>query len=427
MAEDVSQSPQTSLPKQAGGWAEVKAYYRFLDHDRIDPQQIGQAHRKQVYQAMAAHPRILLVQDDTDLQAVKIDGGKHVQHSTLAVTPDGSVLGVLQQAWFTRTKPAEGETRLQRHSRWRESCVWPDAARAIGHAPSDCRWIHVADRASDDLAFMSACEEMGHGFVIRARHDRRVDGATDKLWSRMEGVKEKGKLTVTVGAQRDASGRVTRRQRKATVAVAVATVQLEQPWNHPGDVGPRTVQAIHLREVDPPEDVEAIDWMLLTSEPVDSFADACRIVRDYEIRWVIEEWHRVLKEGCRLEASQLEKIENLQRLAAILSIVAVRLLQLRDLTDPDRSPQTADDAGALQRTCPAMWIEIVAALAEEDPQTLTPRLFFLTIAKQGGYLARTSDGRPGWKTVWRGWYDIVQMVRGATLLQKITAQAKRYG
>jgi len=401
----MSESPQMSLPKQAGNWADLKAAYRLLDNDRVDPHQIGQTHRQQVYRAMADHSRVLLVQDDTDLQAVKIAGGEHVQHSTLAVTPDGSVLGVLQQAWFTRPKPAKDETRRQRMDRWRASCVWSDAAKTIGHAPNGCRWIHVADRAADDLAFMNACVEMGHGFVIRARHDRRVDEATDKLWSRLADASPIGGMTVTVGQQRDDCGRVTRRQRRAKVELAIATVQLEPPWNHPGNHAPRTVQAIHLREVDPPCDVEPIDWMLLTSEPVENLQQACRIVRDYECRWVIEEWHRVLKEGCRLEASQLDAIENLQRLAAILSIIAVRMLQLRDLADPQRSPQTAADPQALARTCPPRWIAIVAALAGRDPQELTPRQFYLTIAQRGGHPARKCDGRPGWKTLWRGWYN----------------------
>jgi hypothetical protein len=418
VAAAMSESPQMSLPKQAGGWADLKAAYRLLDNERIDPTAIGQVHRAQVLAAAADHPVVLLIQDDSDLQAVKIAGGQHVQHSTLAVAPGGPLLGVVQQAWFTRLSVPPDETRTQRMGRWRESCVWSDAAAAIGPAPGTCRFIHVADRAADDLNFMAACDAQGHGFVIRAQHDRRVDESGQKLWSRLAEAPTLGSLEVTVGEQRDGRGRIVRRQREATVAVAAATVELRPPQNHPGDHPPRTVQAIHLREVDPPEDAEPIDWMLLTGEPVETFADAVRLVGYYQQRWVIEEWHRALKEGCRLEQCQLASIENLRRLAALLSIIAVRLLQLRDLADPERQPSTADQPEALRRTCPALWVRLVAALAGTDPTQLTPRQFFLTIAKRGGHLARKRDGRPGWKTLWRGWYDITQMVRGAELIHQ---------
>lgn len=405
------------MPKQQGNWADLKAAYRLLDNDRIDPAAIGQTHRQQTRLSTAEHPLVLLVQDDTDLQSVKIQGGRHVQHSTLAVSPDGRVLGVMQQAWFTRRAPAAGETRKQRMARWRESCVWSDAARAIGPAPEGCRYLHVADRAADDLNFIVTCRDQGHGFVIRARHDRRLSDDGDKLWATLQHSPTRGALTVHVGAQRDELGRIVRRSRQAQVHLAAATVTLPSPWNHPCEHAPQTVGAIHLREVDPPADSAPIDWMLLTSEAVASFEDARRIVGYYQQRWVIEEWHRALKEGCRLEHSQLESIENLQRLVALLSIIAVRMLQLRDLADPKRAGATIDDPAALQRTCPGLWIAVVAALAGIDPMRLTPRRFHLAIAQRGGYLNRPRDGRPGWKVLWRGWYDITQMVRGAELMQ----------
>ena len=405
------------MPKQHGNWADLKAAYRLLDNDRIDPQAIGQSHRQQTCLSAADHPVVLLVQDDTDLQAVKIPGGRHVQHSTLAVLPDGQLLGVMQQAWFTHRKPPADETRKQRMARWRESCVWSDAAEAIGPAPDGCRYLHVADRASDDLNFIAACRTQSHGFVIRARHDRRVDESGHKLWPTLTKAPSLGQLTVTVGKQTGGCGKSARRQREATVRIAAATVTLPPPWNHPGDHQPQTVAAIHLHEIDAPADADPIDWMLLTSEPVENFEQARAIISYYQHRWVIEEWHRVLKEGCRLEQSQLESVDNLQRLAALLSVIAVRLLQLRDLADPERTGPAADDPAALQRTCPRLWIAVVAALANVDPMKLTPRRFFLAIAQRGGHLNRQRDGRPGWKVLWRGWYDIAHMVRGAERMQ----------
>jgi hypothetical protein len=369
---------------------------------------------------MAGKPVVLCVQDDTHLFT---RCGEQVQHTSLGVLPEGTVLGVLDARWFLPMVPPPGETRLQREARWRESCIWCEAVGAIGPWPSG-RLIHVCDRAADDLNLMEACEANGCGFVIRARHDRRVGQDDDvedqnKLWSLMGSHKPRGTQAVQIGAQRNSSGKITRQGRRAILTIRHARVQLQPPNHHPaGSHEPRWVWAVYLREEDPPAGQEPIDWMLLTSEEVQNLQDALRIVEYYRCRWLIEEWHKCLKEGCQVEQSQLDEPDDHRRLAAILSVVAVRLLNLRELAESDRS----DDASALQTQAPAVWIQIVAKLGKFQATTLTPRQFWLTIARQGGYLARKRDGRPGWKVIWRGWYDIHQMVLGAELWQELQPQ-----
>ena len=413
----MAESPERSLPHQAERWSDLKAAYRLLSNPRVDPGAIGEAHRRGVRESAAAHPVVLCVQDDSDLQAARVPGGREMQHTALAVRPEGELLGVLDQRWFPKVSPPKGETRAQRMKRWRESCVWSETAEAVGPMGGSCRLVHVADRASDDLNFLTACEREGHGFVIRAQHDRRVDGGVDKLWPRLGREPVRGTITVRVGEQRNARGRIVRREREADVAVRAARVRLETPYNHPGEHEAREVWAIHLREPETPDDAEPIDWMLLSSEPAKTFEDARRLVGYYQRRWVIEEWHRVLKEGCRLERSQLDEPADLRRLAAVKSVVAVRMLGLRDLADAERSGEMADQPLALRRTTPQLWIALVAALAKVPPERLTPRQFWRTIALRGGWIGRKSDGRPGWKTLWRGWSDLIQMAHGAELAQ----------
>jgi len=140
------------------------------------------------------------------------------------------------------------------------------------------------------------------------------------------------------------------------------------------------------------------------------------------LRWLIEEWHRVEKTGCRLETSQLKTAEGIKRWAALVAVAAIRLLQLRDLAQTavgDQAEEPASPANqpaALQELVPRTWLLIVARLAKRDAETLTPRQFWLTIAKRGGFIGRKRDGQPGWMTIWRGWYDVMMMVQGAELL-----------
>ena len=115
--------------------------------------------------------------------------------------------------------------------------------------------------------------------------------------------------------------------------------------------------------------------------------------------------------------------ERMEAALAILSVVAVRLLNLRERAESDRS----QDPSALREQTPLIWIELVARLGRVDPQYLTPRQFWLTLARRGGYLGRKRDGRPGWKVIWRGWYDVHQMVCGAELWQELHPTTQQCG
>jgi hypothetical protein len=263
--------------------------------------------------------------------------------------------------------------------------------------------MHAAGRAA------------GVGFVARAHHDRRInDGGSELLWAHLAKQPVAGVTTARIGTRRNALGRVTRRGREAKLQVRYASVTLDQPSNsHEEHDGPLKVSVAYLREVDPPQGLEPVDWMLLSSEPVTSPSEALLVVEYYRCRWVIEEWHRAAKEGCRLESSQLTGALALMRLTAVASVVAVRLIRLRDLADDER-----DDPEAVRQLLPPVWIAVVAAVADVPPQALTAKQFWRAVARRGGWPGRKSDGRPGWKAIWTGWREFQQMVQGIELIRK---------
>jgi len=186
-----------------------------------------------------------------------------------------------------------------------------------------------------------------------------------------------------MGAQRPRrkADRRAGRTFRATVRFSPAT--FAAPRNDPRTASeePVSLWAVYVREIDPPAGEDAVEWMLLTSEPVETTEQALTIIQWYQHRWVIEQWHRALKEGGHLEASELDEAADLHRLAAIAGIVAVRLRQLRDLARDDSG--TSDNPEVLHRTVPSTWIEVVARLAQWPTSELTPRIFFRTIAKKG--------------------------------------------
>ena len=216
--------------------------------------------------------------------------------------------------------------------------------------------------------------------------------------------------------------------RTARLTVKRGRVALPPPVNDPrsADADPLVVWAVYVREEDPPAKADPIEWMLLTSEPVRKKAEANEVVDWYTRRWLIEEWHKVEKTGCRLEASQLQDGSALACLAALTAVVAVRLLQLRDMARPASvheplvswSRASANDRAAQRRLrseVPEDWLVVVAHLADCVVADLSPGLFWLTVARQGGFIGRRSDGWPGWQTLWRGWSRISDIVYGLQL------------
>ena len=98
---------------------------------------------------------------------------------------------------------------------------------------------------------------------------------------------------------------------------------------HHGD-DPLPLYVVQVTEVAPPEGEKAIEWTLLTNEPVQTFEDAWRVTGWYERRWVVEEYHKAQKTGCRVEDMQFTTTDRLEPAIALLSVVAVTLLNLRE-------------------------------------------------------------------------------------------------
>jgi len=439
IAASMAAAPNHSLPKQSDDWADTKAAYSFLHHPEVTPDLIQSVHRQRTREACQPHPLVLGLQDTTELDFTHRHvvtglgpiGDGHgqglLQHSTLAVLPDGSLLGVLHQTIKPRLAAPENESRRERRQRAKESDFWPESVEAVGSIGSGTRLVHVMDRGGDDFGMMIACGHHGVGFLIRAQHDRYVNAGTDKLWSHLQSQPAAGYRDVPVQAREGQPARVAR------LTVRFAQVELDPPKGDPRFKQALTVRVVYAVEEHPPAAVaEPIDWMLLTSEAVTAFEQAGERIDWYCCRWVIEEWHKAEKTGCRLEASQLRDAESIMCLAAFIGVVAVRMLQLRDLAQSATGPQArnpdapAHRPEALQKVVPESWRVVVAHLAKCRPEALTPQKFWLTIAKRGGFLGRKGDGQPGWQTIWRGWYDVMMMVQGVEMCNP-PPDARTYG
>jgi len=80
-------------------------------------------------------------------------------------------------------------------------------------------------------------------------------------------------------------------------------------------------------------------WVLLTNEPCRSAQDALRVAGWYAKRPIVEEYHKAMKTGCGIELPQLTDKSRLEPVIAMISVVAVFLLGLRDAARDERKAQ----------------------------------------------------------------------------------------
>lgn len=359
-----------------------------------------QPHFKQTRQSALVLPQpVLFVQDTTELDFTGMTQargygpiGNHfgtglLVHSLLALTSEGAVLGLgAQQCWARSDGPVrKGETSTQRKRRaHRESHVWGKSLEDVGPVPAGCRWVSVGDRGSDSFAYWNKARTLGWQCLSRVFVNRCT--TESRLFEEARNAPSQGRLLVE---QRARPGQAAR---ALDLQVAWQPVEILPPKN---DLQMRHEAPIQASIVRCWDDAHDIEWLLLATWPVASFEDAVQCVRWYEQRWSIEEFHKCLKSGCRIERSQLEQARATQALLAFASVVAVRLLAL------SRLARQAPQAPATQHIKSAE-LTVLCAVRKLDRERLTVHQFWHEVARIGGFLARKSDKDPGWQTLWKG-------------------------
>jgi hypothetical protein len=421
LAEALAARPAASLPAAVGDPAALKAAYRLLHEPDVTAAALSAPHRAQTLAAARDEAVVLLVQDTTELDYTHhratadlgpIGNGRgrgYLLQSVLAVTPGKTVLGLAHLAPFRRVPaPRRGERCDERRDRPRESDVWGRTARELGPPPDAARWVHVGDRGADVFTFFAACRAVRADVLVRVAQDRRATTAD-------------GAATRVLVAARAAPAAATRPlaiptrpghpARTATVAVAWVPLVVQPPADV-RDGEPLPAWVVRVWEPAPPVGSDPVEWVLLTSVPVADVDAAWERVDWYGGRWLVEEYHRCLKTGCRLEASQLRDLAALWRLLGLRAPIAVRLLILRQTarSDPDQPATTV---------VPAEVVAIVAAKTRQPAAGMTVRTCWRLIARLGGHQGRRHDGEPGWQTLWSGWLYVQTLLEGARLARDL--------
>jgi len=421
-AAQVAADPSGSTPEQTEKWADCKAAYRLLDNDGVTFEALAGPHWQLTRARFRGH--VLLIDDTSDIGfgldrqiagMGMINSERHpgfLLHSALALdAATGEVLGLAGQTIRHRRRCAKHETSRDRLKRVdRESRLWTEVIEQVGPPSAEAQYTHVCDRGADNFEVFCQLLQEGCEWVIRAAQLDRLLGTPhagrQRLDSYLASLPLAGTYTLEV------RGTTKHPPRTAQIEVRFGSVVMPRPQ----DVSQRVkesgireipMQVVQVREVQAPVGVEPLTWVLYTSHPLHDFEQARQVIGMYEQRWIIEEYHKALKTGCRLEQRLYATAARLEAVTGILAVVAVRLLQLKTVarTTPDRPAA---------EIVPARWITMLTSVHRGPPRTITTVYeFYRALAKLGGFLGRKRDGEPGWMTLWRGFEKLHLLVRGA--------------
>jgi hypothetical protein len=381
----------------------------------------------------------------------------YLVHSCVAVdAADGALLGVVSSAAWTRSWELHREDHHSRAPDDKESNKWREGIRQalknLGPMSAATEIVHVFDREGQVHENFQFAVDGHHRIVARAASDCRIAEGDGKLWAYLESqppceidgkpltwtvqverkpAKKKAAASVaqpvgpaeaTVaggtprrpaataaaarkdredGAPRKREANVTMRRARITLTPAVKTDK--------GRRGRKPVKlwAVYVREVEPPVDMEPVEWMLLTTCQVESVGDALKVVGYYAARWGIEVFHKIFKTGLRMEQDHVEDLASFRRMLAVLIPVASHIARWTHAARvcpeqpaaPRVEPETIDMLG---EACRMHRLPL-----PEGPWTIG--LVVLRLAQLGGYEPRRG-GQPGWLVIWRGW-RVLEMFR----------------
>lgn len=381
--------------------------------------------------AVEEYQTILSVGDTTflDYRGIKVkregygptgNGGNGlILHSALAIEPlQGQTIGLLWQKLWNREhkpKPPQAETPEQKKQRQkiarkaarqtpfeqRESYRWVEALTELEQqVESNTRVIHVFDREGDISEVFDAVRQLKHtGVLVRASHNRSLDQNSQRLWDFMEEfqpISFERAINLPPTKQRQA--------RSTKLAVRFSPVQLRTPYRF-DNRDAINVYAVYATEIDCPEGETPLEWMLLTTEVVDTVEMADTILRWYTYRWRVEEYHKIFKSGCQIERYRLAAV-GMKTMLGFFSIIAVELLQVTYLH------RTQPNAPALEILTPLQIEVLKAGTSKKLESTLTVAWAVESVAFLGGYLEHRRKTPIGIQVLWRGWLKLYDLCQG---------------
>jgi hypothetical protein len=436
--------PDVSFPHAFEDTAELEGFYRFVENPKVNFGKLMAGHVRQTVTRAAAHDVVLSIHDTTEfdfsggkerkgLGRLQQSGHGFLGHFSLAVAANGTrePLGILAAHPWARTKESPTAQRQAKKITYEESRKLPREqdrwSNSVGRVERLLKGktsvIHVMDSEADDYTGMARMVDKDRRFVLRLGYDRLLDSSGEGEARRIKEALETEPIVCrrTVKLSRrgrlPGGGRKRTRERdesEATLAVSAGKVVVRRPAKVEKNVRETLeLNVVHVWELDPPVDVESVEWHLLTREPIETEEDILKVVDCYRCRWLVEEYFKALKTGCAYEQRQLDTYHTLLNGLALLIPVAWNILRLPTLS---RSQPDLPAEHVLTET----QVEVLQCRYQKlMPAQPTVQDALLAVARLGGHLRR--NGQPGWLVLIRGFKRLLVMEEGLKLARETAA------
>lgn len=432
----LEEEPSEGLPRLMGSDAELEAFYRFINSQAFDAEDILEPHVDRTLERCKSEGTVLAIHDTTQFDfpgegraglsfTTQGKNGFLAHVSLYASYQTAMPLGVGQVFTWTREKKVSRGTRRVKERGAeppKESQRWLEAVETVEEQRGNVGFqvIHVTDSEGDCFELLSLLVQGGSRFVIRAfQQARRVHhaGEPTSLGEAIAEARAISKRSVSVQTRKKRIGGEAfakrkkrnwgRNAREARLSLSTTSVEFLRTRDTRGPGEPFQVNVVRVWEPSPPEGELPIEWVLLTTEEISTADQAWDVVEIYRRRWLIEDYFKALKTGCSFEKRQVESYAALTKVLALFVPIAYRLLLLRGLErdNPKADPRTVfseTDLFLLANACP---------VPAPIPKTLSAAL--LLLAQHGGHIK--NNGPPGWQTLSLGYEKLLTLRLGWTL------------
>lgn len=401
-------------------WYDVKAMYKLLRSKVMKPDVIQNSHRELSYANIEKWDGdVLSIEDASEFDwngLEPIEGlgsvgvGREtdqgfILHSTLAVGVSNknvgfSMLGLVFQQYYVRPPKRDKKVKRSFSNETIETDLWREVVKRKAIPPLN-KVIRVCDRNADIYEVINETKEYGCKHIIRLSHDRVVlESDGEHIKSLMQNTESMGQATIEKRFKGDS--------KKQTITLNLNWMKVKlraptRPGSGLGKLPPMEETVVHVWG-NHPSSGEVIEWFLYTDLEVNSLLDATKITRYYAARWIIEDYHKTLKSGLKAEDLQLETAHGLFAAIAIMSVVATRVLDLREKARID------PNAPAKESGFDELQLKVLSKYLKRELKTV--KCVVLAIGSLGGHLNRRSDGMPGVLSLWRGMSRFLSIMEG---------------
>jgi hypothetical protein len=421
IAARIAEAKGTSLARLFDNWYDTKATYNLLKQKVMKPDIIQDPHRKIAFKNIANWSGdVLAIEDSSEFEwnhKEPIEGlgpvgsGRScdqgfILHSTLAIGVKNcgglEILGLPFQQYYVRPPKLEKKRRRGKTEEMLETDLWRTLIKNK-KVPAQSNVIRVCDRGADLYEILMETAKYGCRHIIRMKHDRMVLTQDVKIKHLMTSLDSMGQT------------QIERRIKNGTKSEVVnlnfnwEKVTLKAPERSGGQLQHLNETVVHVWGES--ENGEKIEWFLYTDLEVNTIEDAIKIVQYYGLRWTIEIYHKILKTGLKAENLQLETASAIFAAIAIMSIVGLRILDLRERL------RMTPDAPAQESGLDELELEVLGKYLDRELRTV--KCVALAIGRLGGHQNRKSDGMPGVLSLWWGMSRFLGIMEGVRLRDKL--------